>query len=89
MNSNLIALKYHLIECCRCYDHVDEVVAGRSVAFDALGQRLFVGLKNQLDIFDVSRPGRHPVTSRKTWTKKEGGQSGIISALAVISPAFI
>ena len=66
----------------RCYDHVDEVVAARSLAFDPTGQKLYVGLKNEICIFDVAIPGRKCV-KRKTFTAKDGGLNGIISSIAV------
>ena len=66
----------------RCYDHVDEVVAARSVAFDPTGQKIYVGLKSEIRIFDVSIPGRECI-KRKTFTKEDGGISGIISSIAV------
>lgn len=66
----------------RIFDHLDELVSAHSLAFDATGTRLYAGLKNELRIFDVNLPGRK-CTQRKTWTKKEGGQPGIVSCIAV------
>ena len=67
----------------RCYDNVDEVVAARSVTFDPTGQKLYVGLKSEISIFDVNVPGRKCI-KRKTFSNKEdGGLSGIISTIAV------
>ena len=56
--------------------------AARSLAFDPSGTKLYAGMKNQIRIFDVSIPGRDCDTI-KTFDKKEGGQSGIISCIAV------
>ena len=69
--------------CFRCYDLVDEVVAARSLTFDPTGLKLYVGLKNEICIFDTNIPGR-VCTKRKTYASKEdGGLSGIISSIAV------
>ena len=67
----------------RCYDLVDEVVAARSVTFDPTGQKLYVGIKNEICIFDVNIPGR-TCTKRKTYgSKEDGGLKGIVSSIAV------
>ena len=66
----------------RCFDHLDEMVAARSLRFNPSGSKLVAGLKNQVRIFDVAIPGRDCETV-KTFDKKEGGLGGIISAIAV------
>lgn len=53
------------------------------MAFDVHGHKLYAGLKNEIRVFDVSVPGRDHLAARKTWTKKEGGQAGIVSCIAV------
>ena len=58
------------------------MVSAHSLAFDPTGTRLYAGLKNEIRIFDVSQPGRK-CSQRKTWSKKEGGQPGIVSCIAV------
>ena len=68
----------------RCFDHLDEMVAARSIRFNPSGTKLVAGLKNQIRIFDVAVPGRVCETV-KTFDKKEGGLSGIISSIAVSS----
>ena len=72
----------HIRASYRCFDHLDEMVAARSLCFSPSGDRLIAGLKNQVRIFDVGIPGRDCQTV-KTFTKKEGGLGGIISAIAV------
>lgn len=67
------------------------MVAARSLSFDPSGSRLFVGLKNEIRIFDVNIPGRN-CEVRKTFTKKrklneQPGLSGIISCIA-FNPAL-
>ena len=74
----------HIRASYRVFDHLDELVAARCLAFDPSGTRLVAGLKNQIRIFDVSIPGRDCDTI-KTFDKKEGGQGGIISSIAVNS----
>ena len=83
-------MKYSSYECdaifhfYRCFDHLDEMVAARSIRFNPSGTKLVAGLKNQIRIFDVAVPGRVCETV-KTFDKKEGGLSGIISSIAVSS----
>ena len=60
------------------------MVAARSIRFNTSGTKLVAGLKNQIRIFDVAVPGRVCETV-KTFDKKEGGLSGIISSIAVSS----
>ena len=72
----------HIRASYRCFNHLDEMEAARSLAFDPSGTKLYAGMKNQIRIFDVSIPGRDCDTI-KTFDKKEGGQSGIISCIAV------
>lgn len=63
------------------YDHLDEVVAAYSLAFDPHGQHIYSGFNKTIRIFDVTVPGRD---FREIVTKsKREGQSGIISCLAV------
>ena len=58
-------------------------MAARSLTFDPTGAKLYVGLKNEICLFDVNIPGR-TCTKRKTLSSKEdGGLSGIISSIAV------
>ena len=62
------------------------MVAGRSLAFNPTGSKLFVGLRNEIRIFDVDIPGRD-CEVRKTFSKKrklndEPGLNGIISSIA-------
>ena len=70
----------HIRATYRCFDHLDEMVASKSLCFNPQGTKLIAGLKNQIRIFDVSVPGRDCETV-KTFDKKEGGLSGIISSI--------
>lgn len=73
----------HIRGSYRCFNHLDEMVAAKSLCFDPCGEKLYAGLKNEVRIFDVAIPGRK-CQVRKTFTKKEGtGLSGIISAIAI------
>ena len=76
----------HIRASYRCFDHLDEVVAARSLCFNPSGDKLVAGLKNQIRIFDVAIPGRQCETV-KTFDKKEGGLGGIISSIA-FNPAM-
>ena len=78
----MISLIILFIYLFRCFDHLDEMVAARSLRFNPSGTKLFAGLKNQIRIFDVAVPGRD-CEAVKTFDKKEGGLGGIISAIAV------
>ena len=71
----------HIRATYRCFDHLDEMVAARSLNFDPTGHKLIAGLKNQIRIFDVNVPGRD-CESFSTFTKEDGGLSGIISSIA-------
>ena len=61
---------------------MDELASAHSVAFSADGTKLYAGLKNDLRVFDVSIPGK-ACEQRTVWSRKEGGQAGIISTIAV------
>ena len=53
------------------------------MTFDPTGQKLYVGIKNEICIFDVNIPGR-TCTKRKTYgSKEDGGLKGIVSSIAV------
>ena len=80
----------HIRSTYRCFDHLDEMVAARSLNFDPSGHKLIAGLKNQIRIFDVNVPGRD-CQSFTTFTKADGGLGGIISSIAfnpVMSEVF-
>lgn len=68
------------------------MVAGRSLAFDPTGSKLFVGLRNEIRIFDVNIPGRD-CEVRKTFSKKrkltEPGLNGIISRYLFDTSVFL
>ena len=77
----------HIRATYRCFDHLDEMVAARSINFDPSGHKLIAGLKNQIRIFDVNVPGRDCQTIQ-TFTKNDGGLSGIISSIGEQSNTY-
>jgi len=80
----------HLQEKIRCsyrtYDHLDEVAAALSVAFNLTGDKIYCGYNNYIRVFDVAIPGResHQMNLAK---KKEEGQKGLISCIS-FSPDY-
>lgn len=64
----------------KCINQLDELSHAFSVALDKATSTLYCGLKGEVRVFDVNRPGRF---SRTHVTKSDRGQSGIISSLAV------
>ena len=59
------------------------------MTFDPTGQKLYVGIKNEICIFDVNIPGR-TCTKRKTYgSKEDGGLKGIVSSIAVSVEALL
>ena len=76
----------HIRGTYRIFDHLDEMVAARSLNFHPTGHKLIAGLKNQIRIFDVNLPGRDCETFN-TFTKEDGGLSGIVSSIA-FNPAM-
>ncbi|GFW96105.1 telomerase Cajal body protein 1 [Trichonephila clavipes] len=67
----------------RSYDQMDEIIAAKSLSFDADGARIFCGFDKTIRVFNVDLPGRNYET-RQTFAKKSG-QSGIISCFAFTS----
>eukprot|EP00898_Chlorokybus_atmophyticus_P003145 jgi/Chlat1/3831/Chrsp26S03979 len=65
----------------RAYDHLDEVTAAYSIAFNPTGDKLFCGYKKSIRVFDTARPGREYVTYPTVNAMKQG-QTGIISCMA-------
>jgi len=70
----------HLASTYKCINQLDELSHAFSVSLDKSAKTLFCGLKGEVRVFDVCRPGRH---STCHVTRGEGGQCGIISCLAV------
>jgi len=62
----------------KCINQLDELSHSFSVALDKTGTSLFCGLKGEVRVFDVNRPGRISTTH-----VTKSGQNGIISCLAV------
>ena len=64
----------------KCINHLDELTHSYCVATDSPVSSLYCGLRGEVRVFDVSRPGR------ESWahsTKEESGQQGIISCLDI------
>ena len=65
------------------YNHLDEVIAAQSVAFDPSGQRIFCGFERAIRIFDLTRPGRDcEMLATSATRRSRKGQRGIISCFA-------
>jgi WD40 repeat protein len=66
----------------RAYDHLDELAAANSVAFNATGSRIFAGFDRMIRFFDVSQPSRDFCARATSKTRRSRrGQRGIISSL--------
>lgn len=79
-NSTDNQLDIQLESTYKCINQLDELSHAFSVALDKTATTLYCGLKGEVRVFDVSRPGRH---STSHMAKGKSGQSGIISCLAV------
>lgn len=86
----------HLIDACsgavrcsyRMHNHVDEVEAATSVAFNLTGERIYAGCNRMIRIFDVNCQGNSAVSQPTSRTRKHPlGQKGIVSCLA-FNPDF-
>lgn len=65
------------------YNHLDEVVAAHSLAFDPSGGRIFTGFERTIRVFDLARPGRQCEVRPTCATRRSrDGQRGIISCFA-------
>lgn len=65
----------------RCYNAQDEITSCFALGCTCDGAKIYGGAKNAVYVFDISYPGRD-ATFVQTFTKKEGGIRGMISALA-------
>ncbi|KNC78021.1 hypothetical protein SARC_09532 [Sphaeroforma arctica JP610] len=72
----------------RPYNHLDEVEAPKSVAFNPDGTKIYCGFEKMIRIFDTSRPGRDHIDVKTLAHKRAKGQRGIISTIA-FSPATL
>ena len=64
----------------KCINHLDELAHAHSVTMDARGEAIYCGLKSEVRVFDVRRPGRE--SDSHVTRDTGGGQQGIISCLA-------
>ncbi|ORX60912.1 WD40 repeat-like protein [Piromyces finnis] len=74
---------YGTIRASYCtYDIYDQIVAPHSINFNLDGSKIFAGLNNLIQIFDISRPGQ-PINKKMTTPtrKSKHGQKGIISCM--------
>ena len=46
----------------RCYNQYDEIETCQTVAFNNSGDRIYAGLRDRMQVFDVARPGRDSTT---------------------------
>ncbi|KAJ0407271.1 hypothetical protein P43SY_008046 [Pythium insidiosum] len=66
----------------RAFDHLDEITAAFSVAFNATGDKIFAGYDRTIRVFDITRPSRDFETRALCKTRRSReGQRGIISTL--------
>ncbi|TMW66661.1 hypothetical protein Poli38472_013973 [Pythium oligandrum] len=66
----------------RAFDHLDEITAAFSVAFNATGDKIFAGYDRMIRFFDITQPSRDFVSRPLCKTRKSrDGQRGIISTL--------
>lgn len=83
------ALPIHLWDACtgelrcsyRAFDDKDEVSASNSITFSPDGATLAAGASKVIRLFQTAVPGRS-CRMRRTHSKKDSGQPGIISCLA-------
>jgi len=73
-------LAIDLASTYKCINQLDELSHAFSVSLDKSCSKLFCGLKGEVRVFDVSRPGR---CSTSHVTRGDAVQGGIISCLAV------
>eukprot|EP00088_Acartia_fossae_P000431 TRINITY_DN1017_c0_g1_i4.p1 TRINITY_DN1017_c0_g1~~TRINITY_DN1017_c0_g1_i4.p1 ORF type:complete len:585 (+),score=64.48 TRINITY_DN1017_c0_g1_i4:30-1784(+) len=74
-----------LLESYKCFDQVDEVTSAYSICplregLQLTGDAFVAGLKNEIRMFRLSRPGREYQSVAKT-TKRDIGRLGIVSCL--------
>ncbi|RKO91204.1 WD40-repeat-containing domain protein, partial [Blyttiomyces helicus] len=64
------------------FDHMDQICAPNSVAFNLDGTQIYCGFKNLIQIFHTDRPGRDSVRRPTTPNKRSReGQKGLVSAI--------
>ncbi|KAH6561703.1 hypothetical protein BASA61_009954 [Batrachochytrium salamandrivorans] len=64
-------------------DHVDQVSAPISLAFNLDGSKIFCGLEGRLQIFDTGRPGTDSeVVALTPCRRSSDGQKGLVSSIA-------
>jgi len=68
----------------KCINHLDELSHAFSVSIDRDRSSVICGLKGEIRVFDINRPGRESMTFL---TRGDAGQRGIISCIAV-SPSI-
>ena len=68
----------------KCINHLDELSHAFSVSVDTERSTVICGLKGEIRVFDINRPGRESVTFL---TRGDAGQRGIISCIDV-SPSI-
>jgi len=73
-------LEVELAGTYKCINNLDELSHSFSVAIDHTAKSLYCGLKGEVRVFDVARPGRE---SYCHVTKGRTGQNGIVSCIAV------
>jgi len=70
-----------LVDSYKCFDHVDEITSAYSLALIDEADSFVAGLKNEIRMFRLSRPGRE-YQSVATTSNKDPEKLGIVSSLA-------
>ena len=71
----------------KCINHLDELAHAYSVTLHEESDTIVCGLKGEIRMFDVRRPGRESVSHVTRVKHEASGQAGIMSCLAV-SPSL-
>ena len=77
----------HIAGTYKCINHLDELAHAYSVTVHEESDTIVCGLKGEIRMFDVRRPGRESVSHVTRVKHEASGQAGIFSCLAV-SPSL-
>ena len=77
----------HIVGTYKCINHLDELAHAYSVTVHEESESIICGLKGEIRMFDMRRPGRESVSHVTRVKGEAGGQAGIVSCVAV-SPSI-
>ena len=77
----------HIEGTYKCINHLDELSHAYSVTVHEESDTIICGLKGEVRMFDVRRPGRESLSHVTRVKREDSGQAGIISCLA-LSPSI-